>query len=168
MWDKVKKRIEFYVLAVVVLGGVTASVGGFKGDVRELQSQVSSFKEQQAAASAADEELLDAKLAPLQESGRDIRHQMERLQADVNGLSVASSRGTEEQARLIEGKMVGLQQQLSDVQDTQRTFIGRVDTIQARLDSVYGRVKAPVDTVVVTKTDTLAEHHSALRRILPW
>jgi len=157
--EGIKKRLEIYGLIVAAAGAIVVSVLGFKGDLALVKKDVESIKTAQQAQQTlledkADETLLDAKLTPIASLGEKLSQKLEILDANVDGLRVASIAGAEERAAQLEGRLISVQRMVHENAITARAAVESLSVLTAEVEELKCLAAVP-DTVVVTKTDTL-------------
>lgn len=158
MLEGIKKRLEIYGLIVAAAGAIVVSVLGFKGDLALVRKDVETVKlEQQQQRTLledkADEDLLDAKLSPIASLGEQLSSKLEILDANVDGLRVASIAGAEERAAQLEGRLVVLQRMVHENALSARAAVESLSVISAEVDKL--RKLAVPDTVTLVDTLTV-------------
>lgn len=158
MLEGIKKRLEIYGLIVAAAGAIVVSVLGFKGDLKLVQKDVETVKAEQQEQRAlledkADADLLEAKLSPIASLGEQLSSKLEILDANVDGLRVASIAGAEERAAQLEGRLVVLQRMVHENAISARAAVCSLTVISAEVDAL--KKLAVPDTVTVVDTLTV-------------
>jgi hypothetical protein len=154
--DFIKKRLEIYGLVVVAAGAIVVSVLGFQGKLALVQKDVETIKNEQLEQKAlledkVDAELLGAKLTPIANLGEQLSTKLEILDANVDGLRVASIAGAEERAAQLEGRLVTVQRMVHENAITTRAAIDSLSIIAAEVEALK-RLAAVPDTVTLVDT----------------
>ncbi len=153
----IKGRLEIYVLLVAVAVAVIFNAWKIEdrigSEVQLVQSDIEAMKEAQEKDDAADSELLEAKLTPIATMGERLHHELELVKANLAGLEVAATDGADARARLLEGRILILQEKIITVQDGQEIFMDSLRCIQLEVRALGLLAVSPPDTVV--KVDTL-------------
>lgn len=147
-----KGRIDIYILLAFVAGSVIFNAWNIEDrlgtEIRLTQKDVQSMKEAQAKDDAADAELLEAKFGPVIEGNKRLQREVDIVQAEIRGLTVAATDGADARHRLLEGSLRILQEKVINVQDS-------LLCIQHTVRILEDLAHVPPDTIVRVKIDTL-------------
>lgn len=126
---------------------------------QKVDLQVQTIKEAQEKAQESGAALLDAKLQPFER----LLDQIEIIKAEIAGLTLEATEGADARARVLEGRLRVLQQEVLDFQQGQGplldSLLTRYTCIEKELRLLQEIVLAPPDTVIQVDTLTVKKKH---------
>jgi len=158
------------------LGTIIAASVGIYMATTKLDSKVAQVAQNQATIAEnvgiqldGQSNLLDAKLAPIQESVENGRREIAILKQDMEGLSLAAEVGADERNRRLAGKVAAVQQVVTDVATTQEAIADTIQVVQRDLIEIHLEL-AVRDTVAATHADTVfvEKEQGWLRKLSPF
>lgn len=149
--QRLKERWELYALLIVVGGGIIYNMWGIEnrlGHKQEiLTEKVSQI--QMAQNKKADAELIDEKFKPIREGSKELKRQFEIMQAELRGLTVAATAGAVQRSRLLEGRLVILQNQMMAGQELTKAMVDSMNVIRCEIEKLK---HLKPDTILVADT----------------
>jgi hypothetical protein len=166
-WEHIRKRVEAYLAAIVLIGGggayVVDHISNTAEDSSEQITRVEKKVDELAVKQEGDVELLGEKLKPLD----NLKEELEKIEEDFEAITVVATRGALEAAQLLEGRFLILQRRVEELQEYQLEAVEALGDslyiIQVELDEI--RRYAEIPDTIVRRDTVLVKKKSWIKRL---